>query len=60
MAVDLRTPLVEDGGLALDDRDQRIAPIADPEEHVADLRTPLLAVLGKQRELPLGEDGCPG
>jgi hypothetical protein len=58
--VDLRTGLVEDGRLALDDRDQRIPPITDPEEHVADLRAPLLAVLGERRELSLGEHGRPG
>ena len=60
MAVDLRAVLVEDGRLAFDDRDQRIARITDPEEHVADLRTALLAVLGEQVELPRGEHRRPG
>ena len=60
VADDLRTGLVEDGRLALDDRDQRIAPVTDPKEHVADLRAPLVAVLGEQGELSLGEHGRPG
>ena len=60
VAVDLRTGLVEDGRLALDDRDQRIASVTDPKEHVADLRAPLLAVLGEQGELSLGEHRRPG
>ena len=37
---------VEDGHLALDDRDERVAPVADPEEHVADRRGALLAGVG--------------
>ena len=60
MADDLRAGLVEDGRLAFDDRDQRIAPVTDPKEHVADLRAPLLAVLGEQGELSLGEPRRPG
>ena len=60
VAVDLRAILVEDGSLAFDDRDQRIASVTDPKEHVADLRSPLLAVLGKQGKLSLGEHGRPG
>ena len=60
VADDLRTGLVEDGRLAFDDRDQRIAPVTDPKEHVADLRAPLLAVLGKQGELSLGEHSPSG
>ena len=60
MAVDLRAILVEDGSLAFDDRDQRIASVTDPKEHVADLRSPLLAVLGEQGKLSLGEHGRPG
>src|SRR5262249_2554520 len=47
VAVDLRTGLVEDRRLALDDRDQRIASVTDPKEFVAHRRAPLLAVLGK-------------
>ena len=38
--------LVEDRRLTFDDRDQRIAPVTDSKEHVADVRAPLLAVLG--------------
>jgi hypothetical protein len=53
VAVDLRTGLVEDGRLAFDDRDERVAPVTHPKEHVANLRAPLLAVLGEQSELSL-------
>ena len=60
MAVDLRTGLVEDGRLAFDDRDQRIASVTDLKEHIADLRAPLLAVLGKHDELSLGKHRRPG
>jgi hypothetical protein len=60
VAVDLRARLVEDGRLALDDRDQRIASVTDLKEHIADLRAPLLAVLGELGELPLGKHGRPG
>ncbi len=35
--------------LALEDRDERVARVADPEEHVADLGRALLAVLGEGR-----------
>ena len=55
MADDLRTGLVEDGRLAFDDRDQWMASVTDPKEDVADGRTPLLAMLGKQDELSLGD-----
>ena len=37
--------------LALDDRDERIALVADLEQRLADLGGPLLAVLGEHREL---------
>ena len=37
--------------LALDDRDERVALIADLEERLADLGGPLLAVLGERRQL---------
>ena len=61
MAVDLPPHrLIEDGRLTFDDRDQRIASVTDPKEDVADLRAPLLAVLGEHGELTLGEDGRPG
>ena len=52
---DLSSRGVEDGGLALDDRDQRIAAVTDREEDVADLRAALLAVLCEQRQLSLRE-----
>jgi hypothetical protein len=48
------------GRLALDDRDQRIAPITDAKEHIAHPRAPLLTVLGKQGKLPLGKHARPG
>ena len=38
---------VEDRDLALEDRDERIALIADAIQHVADLRGALLAVLAR-------------
>ena len=60
VAVDLRAGLVEDGRLALDDRNQRIAAVTDPKEDVADLSAPLLAVLGKQGQLSRGEHRRPG
>ena len=60
VADDLRTGLVEDGRLAFDDRDQRIAPITDPKQHVSHPRAPLLAVLSKLGELTLREHGRPG
>jgi hypothetical protein len=44
VAVDLCTGLVEDGRVAFDDRDQRIASVTDPKEHVADLGEPPEAV----------------
>ena len=60
VAVDLRAGLVEDGRLALDDRNQRIAAVTDPKEDVADLSAPLLAVLGKQGQLSRREHRRPG
>jgi len=53
-------PGSEDGRLAFDHRDQRIASVTDPEEHVADLRAPLLAVLAEHGQLAFREHGCPG
>src|SRR3954467_4520148 len=47
---------VTDGRLALEDRDEREALVADPEEDVADLGGALLAVLGERRELRRGQD----
>ena len=43
VADDLVARRVEDRRLALEDRDERVAPVADPEEHVADLGRALLA-----------------
>jgi len=53
---DLVSGSVHDGRFAFDDRDEGVAPIADLEEHVADVSAPLLAVLRKHRELRGGED----
>ena len=52
---DLVTRLVDDGHLALDDRDEGVPPIADPVQHVADLRRALVAELGKRRQLRRGQ-----
>jgi hypothetical protein len=60
VADDLRTGLVEDGRLAFDDRDQRIASITDPKEHVSHPRAPLLTMLSELGKLPLREYGRPG
>ena len=46
---------VQDRRLARQDRDQRVPPVADPEEDVADRGRPLLAVLGEQVQLRLRE-----
>ena len=51
MADDLVAGGIEDRDLALEDRDERIARVADPEEHVADLGRALLAELGEERQL---------
>ena len=47
---------VENGHLALEDRDQRVARVADTEEDITDLGRALLAVLGERVELRLRED----
>ena len=39
--------------LALEDRDERIARVADLEQRLADLGGPLLAVFSEHRELEL-------
>ena len=51
MADDLLAGSVGDRDLTLDDRDERIARVADLEQRLADLRGSLLAVLREQREL---------
>ena len=60
MADDLVARGVQDRRLALEDRDERIASVADPEQHVTDLGGALLAVLGERLELRLREDGGDG
>ena len=52
---DLAACGVEDRCFALDDRDQRVAAVADLEQDVADLCPALLTVLGEQRQLTLRE-----
>ena len=51
VADDLPAGGVDHRDLALDDRDERIALVADLEQRLADLGGPLLAVLGERREL---------
>ncbi len=55
VADDLVAGRVEDRDLALEDRDERIAPIADAIQHLADLRRALLAELGERRQLRRGQ-----
>src|SRR5207244_4118183 len=42
--------------LALDDRDEGVAPVAHTEQHVAHTRTAFLAELGEERQLRRGQD----
>ncbi len=56
VADDLAAGGVGDRDLALEDRDERVARVADLEELLADLGGPLLAVLGEGRELRARED----
>ena len=51
VADDLVARRVEDRDLAVEDRDERVAPGADAVEHVAGGRRALLAELGQPREL---------
>ncbi len=46
---------VTDHDLALQDRDERVTPIADPIQHVTDISAPLLADLGESRQLRRGQ-----
>ena len=46
---------IEDRDLALEDRDERIALIADAIEHIPNIRRALLAVLGEGRKLRRGQ-----
>ena len=43
---------VVDRDLALDDRDERVGPVADAKQHVADVRGALLTKLRERLELP--------
>ena len=60
MPDDLVAGRVEDGHLALDDRDERIAPVADREEDIAGLCRALLAELGERCELRRGQQRAGG
>ena len=51
MPRDLVAGGVEDRDLALEDRDERVALVADPVQGVARVGRALLAELGKRREL---------
>ena len=55
VADDLVAGRIEDRHLAFEDRDERVAPVADPEQHVADGGGALLAELGERLELRRGE-----
>ena len=55
VADDLVAGRVENRHLSFDDRDERIAPVADAEEHVTDSSSALLAQLGELLQLRGGE-----
>src|SRR5205814_7268927 len=57
MAHDLVPLGIEDGRLALDDRDERIRAVADAVQHVSDLGSALLAVCAQRLQLRVGEPG---
>lgn len=60
VADDLVVCGVEDRHLALEDRDQGIALIADAKQHVADACCPLLTMLGERRQLGRGQQRAGG
>ena len=60
VADDLVAGGVEDRHLALDDRDERVALIADAKQHVADVRRALLAELGQRFQLTSDNLGLAG
>jgi len=55
---DLVSGRVDDGDLAFEDRDERIRPIADLVEEVADLGRALFPDLGERRQLRRREQGA--
>ena len=57
MAHDLVAVGIEDGRLAVDDRDERIRAVADAVQHVSDLGGALLAVRAQRLQLRVGEPG---
>src|SRR6185312_15339266 len=59
-ADDLVAGAVEDRDLPLEDRDERIRRVADPEQRVAAARGPLLAHVGERRQLGGRERGVGG
>ena len=46
---------IEDRHLAIDDRDERVAAIADAIQHIPDVRAAFLAELGQRRQLRRGQ-----
>ena len=60
VADDLVAGGVEDRRLALEDRDERVALVADLEQHLADRGGALLAVARERRELRRGEGRADG
>ena len=57
---DLVTRCVDDRGLALANRNEGVPSVTDPEEHVADVSRPLLAVQRERVELSFGQDRSRG
>ena len=55
MADDLVAGRIEDRHLALDDRDEGVALVADAEQHVTNARGSLLSDLAERRQLRLGQ-----
>ena len=56
MTDDLVAVRVEHRGLAFEDRDEGVGPIADREQGLPRLRRPLLAERGQRLELSRGEN----
>jgi len=60
MADDLVAVRIQDRHLALDDRNEGVAAVADAEQHVANVSRALLSDLPKRRQLRLGQPGTGG
>jgi len=59
-ADDLVAGRIQDRQLALDDRDEGVALVADAEQHVANVGSSLLSDLAKRGQLRLGQPGTGG